>query len=145
VLHITGLGKEFAHESTVDGPPYVVAGYVDRMDLAYSAADLVVARAGANTVCELTAVGLPAVNVPLPIGNGEQRLNATDVIAADGGILVDDSDLTPQWVDQILVPLVTDVRRTSVMATAAAGMGERAADERLADLVAVAAQWRGVR
>ena len=145
VLHITGLGKEFAHESRVDGPPYVVAGYVDRMDLAYSAADLVVARAGANTVCELTAVGLPAVYVPLPIGNGEQRLNATDVIAAGGGTLVDDSDLTPRWVDQILVPLMTDGRRTAEMATAAASIGERAADERLADLVEVAADSRGAR
>ena len=48
------------------GAPYVVAPYADRMDLAYAAADLVVARAGANTVCELTAVGLPAVYVPLP-------------------------------------------------------------------------------
>jgi UDP-N-acetylglucosamine--N-acetylmuramyl-(pentapeptide) pyrophosphoryl-undecaprenol N-acetylglucosamine transferase len=145
VLHISGLGKEFAHDSSVAGPPYVVAGYVDRMDLAYAAADVVVARAGANTVCELTAVGLPAVYVPLPIGNGEQRLNATDVIAAGGGILVDDSDVTPQWVDHILVPLLTDGRRIADMADAAAAMGERAADERLADLVAIAAESRGAR
>ena len=78
------------------GPPYVVLEYCDRMDLAYAAADLVVARSGANTVCELTAVGLPAVYVPLPIGNGEQRLNAAAaVIAAGGGLLVDDADVTP--------------------------------------------------
>jgi UDP-N-acetylglucosamine--N-acetylmuramyl-(pentapeptide) pyrophosphoryl-undecaprenol N-acetylglucosamine transferase len=145
VLHITGLGKEFAHDSTVAGPPYVVAGYVDRMDLAYAAADLVVARAGANTVCELTAVGLPAVYVPLPIGNGEQRLNAIDVIAAGGAILVDDADLTPQWVDNILVPLMTDGLKVAEMADASASMGEPEADERLADLVAVAAESRGVR
>ncbi len=56
------------------------------------AADLVVGRAGANTVCELTAVGLPAVYVPLPIGNGEQRLNAADLVAAGGGLLVEDRD-----------------------------------------------------
>ena len=139
VLHITGLGKEFAHDSKVVGPPYVVAGYVDRMDLAYAAADLVVARAGANTVCELTAVGLPAVYVPLPIGNGEQRFNATDVVAAGGGILVDDSALTPQWVDETLVRLVTDGPRMAKIAQAAATVGEREADERLADLVAIAA------
>ena len=145
VLHITGLGKEFAHDSTVAGPPYVVAGYVDRMDLAYAAADLVVARAGANTICELTAVGLPGVYVPLPICNGEQRLNATDVIAVGGGILVDDTDLTPQWVDNILVPLVTDGSRIAEMADAAATLGEPAADELLADLVAVAAESRVAR
>ena len=73
----------------------MVLEYCDRMDLAYAAADLVVARSGANTVCELTAVGLPAVYVPLPVGNGEQRLNAAAVIDAGGGLLVDDADVTP--------------------------------------------------
>lgn len=145
VLHITGLDKEFAIDSSVSGPPYVVAGYVDRMDLAYCAADFVVARAGANTVCELTAVGLPAVYVPLPIGNGEQRLNAVDVVAAGGGMLVDDSDLTPQWVDRVLVPLLTNRRRVAEMAAAAASLGEPAADELLADLVVVAAGSRVAR
>jgi UDP-N-acetylglucosamine--N-acetylmuramyl-(pentapeptide) pyrophosphoryl-undecaprenol N-acetylglucosamine transferase len=143
VLHITGLGKEFVHDSRVSGPPYVVVAYVDRMDLAYAVADLVVARSGANTVCELTAVGLPAVYVPLPIGNGEQRFNATDVVAAGGGILVDDSGLTPQWIDAALLPVVTDGPRIARMAVAAASVGERAADERLADLVVAAAASRG--
>lgn len=145
VLHISGLGKEFAVSSTVGGPAYVVAGYVDRMDLAYAAADLVVARAGANTVCELTAVGLPAVYVPLPIGNGEQRLNAAEVIRCGGGILVDDQDLNPRWIDDILLPLVADGPRIAEMARAAAAAGERAADERLADLVVIAAQSRDPR
>jgi UDP-N-acetylglucosamine--N-acetylmuramyl-(pentapeptide) pyrophosphoryl-undecaprenol N-acetylglucosamine transferase len=145
VLHITGLGKEFVHDSTVAGPPYVVAGYCDRMDQAYAAADLVVARAGANTVCELTAVGLPAVYVPLPIGNGEQRFNATDVVAAGGGILLDDSELTPRWIDDALVPLVTDGPQIARMADAAATIGEREADERLADIVAIAAESRRAR
>ena len=145
VLHISGLGKEFVNDSTGVGPAYVVAGYVDRMDLAYAAADLVVARAGANTVCELTAVGLPAVYVPLPIGNGEQRFNATDVVAAGGGILVDDSGLTPQWIDETLVPLACDELRIAKMANAAATIGEREADERLADLVAIAADSRVAR
>jgi len=145
VLHISGLGKEFVHDSMVGGPRYVVAGYVDQMDLAYAAADLVVARAGANTVCELTAVGLPAVYVPLPIGNGEQRFNATGVVAAGGGILVEDSAVTPRWIDEALLPLVTDRSRLATMSSAAATVGERAADERLADLVTAAAGSRAVR
>jgi len=145
VLHISGLGKEFVHDSMVDGPRYVVAGYVDQIDLAYACADLVVARAGANTVCELTAVGLPAVYVPLPIGNGEQRFNATEVVASGGGILVDDSALTTRWIDDALVPLMTDRSRLAAMAEAAANIGQRAADERLADLVTVAAASRAAR
>lgn len=145
VLHISGLGKEFVPASTMAGPPYVVAAYADRMDLAYAVADLVVARAGANTVCELTAVGLPAVYVPLPIGNGEQRLNAGDVVAAGGGLLVDDSALSVEWIDEILLPLATNAPRISMMAAAAETIGVRSADERLADLVALAASSRGAR
>ena len=68
--------------------------YVDRMDLAYAAADLVVCRAGASSVTEAAAVGLPAVFVPLPIGNGEQEHNARPVVDAGGGLLVADEALT---------------------------------------------------
>lgn len=138
VLHLTGAGKEFEVATGGPGAPYVVAPYADRMDLAYAAADLVVARAGANTVCELTAVGLPAVYVPLPIGNGEQRFNAADVVAAGGGLLVEDAALTPAWIDQTLVPLVSDRDRLDAMAAASAATGERGADELLADMVTAA-------
>ena len=68
--------------------PYVVVDYLERMDLAYAAADLALCRAGAVTVAELSAVGLPAAFVPLPIGNGEQRRNALPVVEAGGGLLV---------------------------------------------------------
>ena len=73
--------------------PYVVVDYLERMDLAYAAADLALCRAGAVTVAELSAVGLPAAFVPLPIGNGEQRRNALPVVDAGGGLLVEDADL----------------------------------------------------
>ena len=79
-------------------PPYVAVPYLDRMDLAYAAADLAICRSGAMTVAEVSAVGLPAVYVPLPIGNGEQRLNALPVVDAGGGLIVDDADLTPGFV-----------------------------------------------
>lgn len=142
VLHVTGLGKEFQPEVPDAGAPYVVVPYADRMELAYAAADLVVARSGANTVCELTTVGLPAVYVPLPIGNGEQRLNATDVVAAGGGILAEDAQLTPAWVEDVLIPLATNSERVSEMARAAARLGEPEADERLADMVEAAFRER---
>ncbi|WP_377641928.1 undecaprenyldiphospho-muramoylpentapeptide beta-N-acetylglucosaminyltransferase [Oryzobacter terrae] len=138
VLHVTGTGKAFVPAGP-SGTPYVVLEYCDRMDLAYAAADLVVARSGANTVCELTAVGLPAVYVPLPIGNGEQRLNARSVIAAGGGILVEDAAVDPAWVRSAVVALATDATRLASMASASASVGERDGDEKLADLVVAAA------
>lgn len=135
VLHVTGRDKDFVPEGAVDGVPYVVVPYVDRMDLAYSAADVAVCRSGANTVCELTAVGLPGLYVPLPIGNGEQRLNAAGVVEAGGGALTEDAAVTPAWVREQVVPLLTDTERVAAMSAAAASVGERDGDQLLADLV----------
>jgi UDP-N-acetylglucosamine--N-acetylmuramyl-(pentapeptide) pyrophosphoryl-undecaprenol N-acetylglucosamine transferase len=142
VLHVTGAGKEFDPGPPAVGAPYVVVPYADRMELAYAAADLVVARSGANTVCELTVVGLPAVYVPLPIGNGEQRLNAAEVVASGGGILVGDEELTPDWIERNLIPLAVDGDRLATMAQASRALGEPAADEHLADLVDEARERR---
>ena len=141
VLHVTGAGKEFTPTGAT-GAPYVVVPYADRMDLAYAAVDLVVARSGANTVCELAAVGLPAIYVPLPIGNGEQRLNAAGVVAAGGGLLVEDSEVDASWVERVVLPLVLDEDRIATMSRAAEGAGERGGDELLADLVATASASR---
>jgi UDP-N-acetylglucosamine--N-acetylmuramyl-(pentapeptide) pyrophosphoryl-undecaprenol N-acetylglucosamine transferase len=139
VLHLTGAGKEFELEPMTAGAPYVIVPYADRMELAYAAADLVIARAGANTVCELTAVGLPGVYVPLPIGNGEQERNVANVLAAGGGVVVRDADLTSTWVESTLTPRMRDASSLRAMAAAAASVGERGGDELLANLVVDAA------
>ncbi|WP_298885498.1 undecaprenyldiphospho-muramoylpentapeptide beta-N-acetylglucosaminyltransferase [uncultured Serinicoccus sp.] len=141
VLHLTGAGKEVA----VPGPDprtgarYLALPYTDRMDLAYAVADLALCRAGAGTVCELAAVGLPAVYVPLPIGNGEQRLNAREVVEAGGGLLVEDAQVDPGWVRTVALPLLQDGPRLQVMAAAAAEHGDRDAADRLVDLILEAA------
>jgi UDP-N-acetylglucosamine--N-acetylmuramyl-(pentapeptide) pyrophosphoryl-undecaprenol N-acetylglucosamine transferase len=116
-------------------PPYVAVPYLSRMDLAYAAADLAICRSGAMTVAEVSAVGLPAVYVPLPIGNGEQRLNALPVVDAGGGLLVDDADLTPALIAGQVVGLITDTARLSAMTAAAAGVGHRDAAARVARVV----------
>ncbi|MEI7543264.1 MAG: undecaprenyldiphospho-muramoylpentapeptide beta-N-acetylglucosaminyltransferase [Mycobacteriaceae bacterium] len=116
-------------------PPYIAVGYLDRMDLAYAAADLAICRSGAMTVAEVSAVGLPAVYVPLPIGNGEQRLNALPVVEAGGGVLVADADLTPAYVSSDVARLLTDVPRLAAMTASAAGVGHRDAARRVAEIV----------
>ncbi|SFP36038.1 UDP-N-acetylglucosamine-N-acetylmuramylpentapeptide N-acetylglucosamine transferase [Geodermatophilus dictyosporus] len=115
--------------------PYAVVDYLERMDLAYAAADLALCRSGAVTVAELSAVGLPAAFVPLPIGNGEQRRNALPVVEAGGGFLVDDADLSPAWIEATLVPLLTDPAALAGYAAHAAAAGVPDADDRLADIV----------
>jgi UDP-N-acetylglucosamine--N-acetylmuramyl-(pentapeptide) pyrophosphoryl-undecaprenol N-acetylglucosamine transferase len=105
------------------------------MHMAYAAADAVLGRAGAMTVAEVSAVGLPAVYVPLPHGNGEQALNAEPVVAAGGGMLVADAELTGDRVLAELVPLLTDRERLARMGAAARASGHADADERLARVV----------
>ncbi len=121
---------------------YVTLPYIDRMDLAYAAADLAITRAGAMTCAEVAAVGLPAVYVPLPIGNGEQRLNAQPVVAAGGGLLIEDADFTPGALRAQVLPLLGDPDRLAAMGQAAAGYGVRDGAERLADMVRAAASGR---
>ena len=133
VLHVQG--KHGGAEPASSASPYVVLDYCDRMDLALAAADLTVCRAGANTVVEAAATGLPAVFVPLPIGNGEQALNARPVVEAGGAVLVDDADLTTAWVGERLVPLLLDADRLATMSAAGQALVPRDADERLAAVV----------
>jgi UDP-N-acetylglucosamine--N-acetylmuramyl-(pentapeptide) pyrophosphoryl-undecaprenol N-acetylglucosamine transferase len=131
VLHAHGRGGAPADPA----PGYVPLPYIDEMHLAYAAADAVLGRAGAMTVAEVSAVGLPAVYVPLPHGNGEQALNAGPVVAAGGGVLVPDAELTGDRVLAELLPLLTDPARLAAMGAAARASGHADADERLARLV----------
>jgi UDP-N-acetylglucosamine--N-acetylmuramyl-(pentapeptide) pyrophosphoryl-undecaprenol N-acetylglucosamine transferase len=145
VLH--ARGPKNTHVTVPDRPagsaPYVIVDYLERMDLAYAAADLALCRSGAVTVAELSAVGLPAAFVPLPIGNGEQRRNALPVVEAGGGLLVEDAELDEGWIATHLLPPLTDPAALSGYARHAAAAGVPDADERLADMVADAAAQRG--
>lgn len=144
VLHLTGRDKSAPVRTAVDAAVaaggheasrYQVREYLPEMHLALAVADLVVARSGAGTVCELAALGVPAVYVPLPIGNGEQRLNAAPLVSAGGGLLVADDDLTPAWVAEQVPALLRDTDRLARMADAARAAGVRDAAARVADLV----------
>lgn len=135
VLHAHGPKNSLAVPPVPGAPEYRAVPYLERMDLAYAAADLVVCRSGAMTVAEVSAVGLPAVFVPLPHGNGEQALNAQPVVTAGGAYLIPDEELTPQKVAQEILPLVRDPQRLMGMSRATLGAGHREADQVLAQIV----------
>jgi UDP-N-acetylglucosamine--N-acetylmuramyl-(pentapeptide) pyrophosphoryl-undecaprenol N-acetylglucosamine transferase len=142
VLHVQG-GRNDPFEVPSDLPvPYVVVPYLSDMQLGYAAADLVLCRGGAITVAETTALGVPAIYVPLPYGNGEQRRNALPVVEAGGGLLVDNAELTPEWIERTVIPLARDPRRLAAMSTAAAAYGRRDGDEALVDFVCEAVAGR---
>ncbi|MDQ3761855.1 MAG: undecaprenyldiphospho-muramoylpentapeptide beta-N-acetylglucosaminyltransferase [Actinomycetota bacterium] len=135
VLHAYGRRNTVQVAAVPGAPPYVAVPYLERMDLALAAADLAICRAGAMTVAELSAVGLPAVYVPLPHGNGEQALNARPVVQAGGAVLVPDADLTPARVVKEVVGILTDPRRLAEMSAAARIAGHPEADSVLASIV----------
>ncbi|MGE5287878.1 MAG: UDP-N-acetylglucosamine--N-acetylmuramyl-(pentapeptide) pyrophosphoryl-undecaprenol N-acetylglucosamine transferase [Micromonosporaceae bacterium] len=132
VLHIVGPRNTAGAPLPADGPPYVTLPYVDHMELAYAAADFAICRAGAMTCAELTAVGLPAAYVPLPHGNGEQRLNAAPIAAAGGGVIVDDAELTPEWIRDMVLAVLRNPDQVAAMSEAATALGRRDADLALA-------------
>jgi UDP-N-acetylglucosamine--N-acetylmuramyl-(pentapeptide) pyrophosphoryl-undecaprenol N-acetylglucosamine transferase len=91
-------------------------------------------------VSELSALGIPAVYVPYPVGNGEQRFNAAGVVEAGGAVLVDDAEFTPEWVLTSVVPLLSDDARLRGMSQAAARVGVRDGAQRMVELIREAHQ-----
>jgi UDP-N-acetylglucosamine--N-acetylmuramyl-(pentapeptide) pyrophosphoryl-undecaprenol N-acetylglucosamine transferase len=139
VLHVLGPKNLVPGiERSVDertGAIYQPVAYVEQMEQAYAAADLMLARSGASTVMETAAVGLPAVFVPYPVGNGEQALNAELVVNAGGGILLADSDCTSIWVAQEIPALFAHPDRLASMSQALAGVARLDAASVLASQV----------
>ena len=143
VLHLTGRGKADPVNAVISGQAqpaevaqhYHVREYLVEMEHALAVAALVVGRAGAGTVSEFAALGIPAIYVPLPIGNGEQRLNAAAVVEAGGGLLVADDNFTPAWGRANLLPLLGDPSRLAAMAAAASRTGIRDGAARLGELI----------
>lgn len=121
ILHLTGRHKSLSVLKALENMPenirsdYIVYEYLEQMEKAYALADLVITRAGAGMVCEVAALGIPAVFVPFPIGNGEQALNAHDVVHAGGALLVSNQDFDKQWVNENVIPLF-DAQQLAQMA-----------------------------
>ncbi|WP_066038985.1 UDP-N-acetylglucosamine--N-acetylmuramyl-(pentapeptide) pyrophosphoryl-undecaprenol N-acetylglucosamine transferase [Herbiconiux solani] len=132
VLHIAGDRSEVSDPHL---PGYVYLEYCDRMELALAVADFAVSRAGGSTVSELAVVGVPSVLVPYPVGNGEQRFNAQDLVGAGGALLVDDADFTPDWVAGELLAVLEDRDRIQQMAARSVEVGIPDASARLVALV----------
>ena len=126
VLH--AFGKKNISPEIFDG--YVAVPYIDRMDLAYAVADVVVCRAGAMTVAEVTAAGKPAIYIPLPHGNGEQALNAKPVISAGGATLINDKELTGEALATQIRAIIDDqeIYSSMVDATKRSSLGRAAED-----------------
>ena len=124
------------HDGPGEGLLYRPVRYEDRMPLVLAAADVAVCRAGATSVAELAAVGLPAVLVPLPGAPGDhQTANARALSDAGAAVLVPDGELDGARLVAEVDALLAEPERLDRMAAAAAAAGRPDAGERVADLV----------
>ncbi|MFB9370106.1 UDP-N-acetylglucosamine--N-acetylmuramyl-(pentapeptide) pyrophosphoryl-undecaprenol N-acetylglucosamine transferase [Kitasatospora albolonga] len=109
-----------ARSSLAGNPVAEAVPYLDRMDLAYAAADLVVCRAGSATVAELAGTGVPAVLVPYPHApHDHQTHNARVLTAAGAGLLLPDAECTAGRLAELAGPLLADPARLAAMGRAA--------------------------
>ena len=75
-----------------------VLAFIDRMDLVYAAADIVISRAGASSVSELCIVGKPVIFIPSPnVAEDHQTKNAQSIVDKKGAILLKESELEEQF------------------------------------------------
>jgi UDP-N-acetylglucosamine--N-acetylmuramyl-(pentapeptide) pyrophosphoryl-undecaprenol N-acetylglucosamine transferase len=111
-------------------------GYVDKMELAYACADLVVCRSGATTIAEVTVCGLPSLLVPYPYATrGHQEANARALQRAGGAAVLLDEQLSPESLAARIESLIDHQERLQAMSERAAAFGRPDAGDRLANLV----------
>jgi UDP-N-acetylglucosamine--N-acetylmuramyl-(pentapeptide) pyrophosphoryl-undecaprenol N-acetylglucosamine transferase len=143
VRHITGPA---GHEATAaalaalrhdgDAIAWTLLSYEDRMPELYAEASIAVCRAGATTVAELAAAGVPSILVPLPGAPGDhQTRNAEALVAAGAAVLVPDAECSGARLAAELEPLLADPARLEAMGRAARGLARPQAADELAGLV----------
>ncbi len=142
ILHITGKDKTVLDENgePLSAPNYRQIEFSNGMQDVYAAADLLLVRAGAATVSEVAAVGVPAIFVPLPIGNGEQALNARSLVEASAALLVKDAEVTGEWFAREIPALMANPEELERMGAAAYELGIRDAARVMAEAVLKAAE-----
>ncbi len=141
VVHVTGSLEEstvreaLAKQGADASGRWHVYGYLDGMGRALAAADLVVSRAGATSIAEITALGIPAILVPYPHATDDhQTTNAAACVEAGAAYRVADSDLDQGEFAELVSRLISDPDRRATMAAASHELGRPDAADRVADL-----------
>lgn len=113
-----------------------VLPYIAAMADAYAASDLVIARAGAISIAELTACGLPGIFIPLPTAaENHQEFNARSLERAGAAVVILERDLTPALLAETTLGIIDSGERLRAMSEASRRMGKKDAAARIADII----------
>ena len=138
IHHVYGSRNDDEAWERLDAPGGLVyhpVPFEDRMDLAYAAADLVVARAGATTVAELAALGVPSILVPWPLAaEDHQTANARALEKVGGALLVPEPDFNADRLARELERLRADPDALAALSSGARSLGRRGAAAAIARL-----------
>ncbi|MEI6501341.1 MAG: UDP-N-acetylglucosamine--N-acetylmuramyl-(pentapeptide) pyrophosphoryl-undecaprenol N-acetylglucosamine transferase, partial [Armatimonadota bacterium] len=105
------------------GPAYVCREFEFEMGAALASADLILSRGGSSSLAEAAAWGLPMVVIPYPHADGHQKLNAAELQRKGAALVVEDDQLTPQRLAEVIGELLADAPRRQAMSQAALGWG----------------------
>jgi UDP-N-acetylglucosamine--N-acetylmuramyl-(pentapeptide) pyrophosphoryl-undecaprenol N-acetylglucosamine transferase len=139
VVHSTGADLydetlELLKLSDAEKQRWQLRPYIDAMGDVLAAADLVLSRAGASSIAEISALAVPSVLVPYPHARGDhQTANANSLVEPGAALLVTDASLDEGALEEALLPLVDSPQRRAQMRAAAQGLGSAQASQRLAD------------
>lgn len=131
-------GKLYIDQYSAEAEKYAnvkATAFIDDMDVAYRAADLVVSRAGASTISELQILGMPSVLIPSPnVAEDHQRKNALALVNKNAAVMIEDTD-APHTLAQSVVQLISNPSKLNELASGAASMALKDADEHIVDRI----------
>lgn len=112
-----------------------ISKFIDKMEYAYAAADLVICRAGATTIAEITTLGKPAILVPYPFAtSNHQLINAQTLQQANAAIIIEDNILT-ESLAEVVISLIHDPNRLQNMSDNSKKLGFSNAGEIIAEKI----------
>lgn len=126
------VGIKEIYQQTGNG---IASEFIDEMKVAYEWADLVICRSGALTVCEIAAVGLPAIFVPFQHKDRQQFLNANYLAESGAAVIIEQEDFNPQSLLNTLQPLIADRQKLLDMAMKARAKATPYAAQRVAEVI----------
>ena len=136
IIHSTGeYGYETAKAAYKQTKINVyVCSFLDDMGAAFSMADIIICRAGATTIAEITAIGIPAILIPYPhAADNHQYWNAMELVSNGGGYLLQQIDLTPEKIIELITDLFNNKEKYDRMKMFNKGMGIPNAAMRVVD------------
>lgn len=127
--------KGIVYDKTYNGPTHChLIAYSNEMEMLMGAADIMIARSGASSICEMAASGTPSILIPYPYAAGDhQRFNAKAMESAGAAIVIDEEALDGEKLEDLLSTLLNEPSKLQRMAQNARAYAKIDADEKIVD------------